>query len=193
MTQNFQELPTGFEDFHPTNVPKGMKDYAIKVEITPEQQNQLNYHKLNVLRENHQYIKSHPEIKNVVNLLLKEVLRRRPSTDIDLFMVNYFFQNLNEFSKIIYGSDFTSKKSKQPTDIASEYCISVSSLRHYNPERYGDSLTSSDSSGIVVLEQAGKNKAIDLQSQAKSLNTSKIICESILNDLVDNFSTNELS
>ncbi|XP_028135410.1 uncharacterized protein LOC114330285 [Diabrotica virgifera virgifera] len=87
-------------DFHPCDVPSGLKDYKLS-EITDDQQIELNNFKLDRIKEDHIYLKNHPEIKFIVNNLIRAVLKKRPQFDIEAFFVDYLLNNRIYFQELI--------------------------------------------------------------------------------------------
>lgn len=59
-------------------------------------------YKLNVIRENHMYLKNHPEIRIVVDFLLKAILKVRPN--IKQILAKYLLDNVDELKEAIKNS-----------------------------------------------------------------------------------------
>lgn len=56
--------------FHPADPPHGMQNYDIGA-LTRDQKQALNKMKMNTRRENEIYLKSHPEVKGLITILLR--------------------------------------------------------------------------------------------------------------------------
>lgn len=94
------EILTKQEDFFPTDPPHGMKDFQFD-ELTKKQREHLNNFKMKTIRENHRYLKEHPEIKTVVKLLFHAVLKERPNIKVCDFFAKYVIKNYGLLSTIL--------------------------------------------------------------------------------------------
>ncbi|XP_057672194.1 uncharacterized protein LOC130903861 [Diorhabda carinulata] len=101
-------------DFHPSDVPIGMKPYNLK-EITHKQQEQLNRFKLEQIRKNHRYLKAHPEIKCITSTLLRAILKTRPTYEIKEFFTRYVVENRSKLEELIENT--RSGVTKSETDL----------------------------------------------------------------------------
>ncbi|XP_045470663.1 uncharacterized protein LOC123677954 isoform X2 [Harmonia axyridis] len=75
--------------YHPTDSPRGTLFYNLE-ELTEDQQIQLNALKINTIRDDEKYLAAHPEIRAIVVLLLRVLLRRRPMIKIHEFIAKFF-------------------------------------------------------------------------------------------------------
>ncbi|KAF2905157.1 hypothetical protein ILUMI_01017, partial [Ignelater luminosus] len=76
-------------DYHPCNSPRGMLYYDLNV-LTSEQQTELNKFKRDVVREDERYLAKHPEVRALVALITRQVLKYRPRTDLPQFIGSFF-------------------------------------------------------------------------------------------------------
>ncbi|KAF7287191.1 uncharacterized protein LOC143193614 [Rhynchophorus ferrugineus] len=82
-------------DFNSTDAPKGMEIYNMEY-LTRDQQNSLNHHKAETIRENNKYLFEHPEIQAILQIIIRKLLIERPSHDIEMFISKYFLENYEE-------------------------------------------------------------------------------------------------
>ncbi|XP_019755999.2 uncharacterized protein LOC109534693 [Dendroctonus ponderosae] len=85
-------------DFHPCDTPRGM-DYFDLACLTKEQQQRLNNHKIEVVRQHQKFLYRNPEIRAVIHVIMKKILLERPSHDVDRFIGNYFLHNWEAISE----------------------------------------------------------------------------------------------
>ncbi|XP_044751262.1 uncharacterized protein LOC123311409 [Coccinella septempunctata] len=75
--------------YHPTDSPRGTLYYNLE-ELTENQQIQLNALKINTIREDEKYLATHPEVRAIIVLLLRVLLRRRPMIKVHEFIAKFF-------------------------------------------------------------------------------------------------------
>lgn len=99
MADDSEHLPE-YLDFHPADTPRGMLSYNTD-DLTNYQKERLNEYKRNVIRENYTYLKSHPEIKALVQFLLKGILKARPQIKLTHFLGKFLTDNYEELLEIV--------------------------------------------------------------------------------------------
>lgn len=128
-------------DFHPCDPPRGMSSYKLD-DLTNYQKEKLNDYKLNVIRENHRYLKNHPEIRIVVDFLLKVILKVRPNIKLTQFLAKYLVDNFEELKEAVENSVLN---------------LSVESLdeKEFVSSQFRESSTESMCKGIIqnILDQ----------------------------------------
>ncbi|KAL1513382.1 hypothetical protein ABEB36_002801 [Hypothenemus hampei] len=111
-------------DFHPCDTPFNM-DYFDLSCLTPTQQYSLNNHKVKVVREHQKYLNKNPEIRAVLQIIMRKLLLERPTHDINQFIGKYFSENwqdiLDEVAKYVEKMPFaTSGEPSSEKDMTSE-------------------------------------------------------------------------
>ncbi|XP_050302981.1 uncharacterized protein LOC126740855 [Anthonomus grandis grandis] len=100
--------------FHPCDVPRGMEPYDLQC-LTRLQQLRLNNHKIEVIRENQAYLYKTPEIRAVVQIIIRKLLLDRPSHDIQKFIGQYFRNHSNTILEEI--NEYVDKYPRKPSPI----------------------------------------------------------------------------
>ncbi|CAG9853846.1 unnamed protein product [Phyllotreta striolata] len=76
------------------------------VKLTQEQQSNLYKLKLNFLKDNHRYLKEHPEIKTLINILLYAVIKARPEDkSVQEFLAEFLQDNYDIVWKLLYKTE----------------------------------------------------------------------------------------
>ncbi|KAK4874820.1 hypothetical protein RN001_014180 [Aquatica leii] len=88
MTDDTEFIQTHI-DFHPCSTPHGTLHYDLKY-LTPNQQNFLNEYKYIEIRENEKYLAQHPEIRALIVLALRSVLRAKPRINVHHHIGEFF-------------------------------------------------------------------------------------------------------
>ncbi|XP_031353500.1 uncharacterized protein LOC116178206 [Photinus pyralis] len=78
-------------NFHPCNTPRGTKYYDTKI-LTTCQKDRLRELKKEKVRENEQYLATHPEIRALVALATRHVLQERPRAKLHEHIAHFFSQ-----------------------------------------------------------------------------------------------------
>ncbi|XP_078050751.1 uncharacterized protein LOC144477136 [Augochlora pura] len=86
---NQMDDPSSKRPFHPKDPAHGTRNYDVGV-LSKNQKRKLNLRKATVRNENDIYLKAHPEIKALISLLLKCVLRSQPNVDVHETMGEFF-------------------------------------------------------------------------------------------------------
>ncbi|CAH0564521.1 unnamed protein product [Brassicogethes aeneus] len=102
----YDALPENF-DFLSTDIPRGTKNYNLSF-LTPEQQESINRFKVQTIKENNIYLNKTPEVKAIISLLLQRVFLKRPSTDVLIYMAQFF--NRSKYDVIDDITEYYAKK-----------------------------------------------------------------------------------
>ncbi|XP_029168005.1 uncharacterized protein LOC114938298 [Nylanderia fulva] len=102
--------------FHPADPPHGMQNYDIGA-LTRDQKQALNKMKMNTRRENEIYLKSHPEVKGLITILLRHILSKEPLIDIPEVVGTFFNRPRREIVADLL--DYLSSVDKRPDIIDS--------------------------------------------------------------------------
>ncbi|CAG9768983.1 unnamed protein product [Ceutorhynchus assimilis] len=134
--------------FHPGDVPRGMTNYDYAC-LTKKQQQRLNNHRVEIMRENQNYLFKHPEIRGVIQIVLRQLLRERPSHDIHTYVSNWFAANTENIFK-----DVNKYVEKVQKPIPVESKTQVKEEKHVKLEdRVFDGITSKSSSEELLPDE----------------------------------------
>lgn len=122
MADDSEHLPEHF-DFHPCDPPRGMYFYNTD-DLTDYQKEKLNEYKLKVIRDNYKYLKNHPEIKALIQFLLKGILKARPKIKLTQFLSQYLVENLEDIHETIDASRLNTEHSLGTKKSSSESSFS---------------------------------------------------------------------
>ncbi|XP_023290444.1 uncharacterized protein LOC111674385 [Orussus abietinus] len=75
--------------FHPTDPPYGMRNYDVGC-LSAEQKLILNKVKMSQRRQNEIYLSAHPEIRGLISILLRYVLRKKPRENVHETVGEFF-------------------------------------------------------------------------------------------------------
>ncbi|XP_044266397.1 uncharacterized protein LOC123012501 isoform X2 [Tribolium madens] len=98
-----------FMDFHPCNTSHGMKDYILE-DLTSDQQFKLNVQKREQIRSNQQYLAEHPEIRGLIVMILRLLMKKKPKYDIYEVIGQYFTKPSVDLKQEVY--DYLDERSK---------------------------------------------------------------------------------
>ncbi|XP_017783266.1 PREDICTED: uncharacterized protein LOC108567361 [Nicrophorus vespilloides] len=76
-------------DYHSCDTPRGSL-YFNTSSLTKNQQKQLNTFKIDTIRSDEMYLKSHPEVRAFSSLILQYVLKKKPRKDIHNTVYEFF-------------------------------------------------------------------------------------------------------
>ncbi|KAG5900671.1 hypothetical protein JTB14_005936 [Gonioctena quinquepunctata] len=138
MADDSQKIPD-YLNFHPCNTPRGMSYYKLDI-LTKEQKKELFDQKLELVRDNQRYLKRHPEIRAVVSLVLKTVLKARPKVKVRHFLANYFAEHSDVIKKTIEECSIVKSLSLASEELGSELAEESSSSSSESLEFEGSSL-----------------------------------------------------
>lgn len=99
MADDSEHVPE-YLDFYPADAPRGMLYYNTDV-LTDYQKAQLKEYKLNIIRENQDYLRRHPEVKIIVQFLLKGILKARPKIKLTQFLAQFLVDNFDEIKETV--------------------------------------------------------------------------------------------
>ncbi|CAH1109071.1 unnamed protein product [Psylliodes chrysocephalus] len=89
-----------------------------KSDLTEEQKKKFFTFKLQYLRENHKYLKEHPEIKTLINLLLHTLMRARPEEkDIQEFIADFLTDNFRKIERLLYRPQTKEEEKEEPVHL----------------------------------------------------------------------------
>ncbi|TGZ47160.1 Uncharacterized protein DBV15_06097 [Temnothorax longispinosus] len=125
--------------FHPADPPHGMQNYDVGA-LTRDQKQALNEMKMNTRKENEIYLKSHPEIRGFIGILLRHVLSKQPLIDIPEVVGTFFNRPRREIVADLL--DYLSSADER-SDITDDLRREV--FRTTNVEASGSNNSSSDS------------------------------------------------
>ncbi|XP_077266238.1 uncharacterized protein LOC143899669 [Temnothorax americanus] len=125
--------------FHPADPPHGMQNYDVGA-LTRDQKQALNEMKMNTRKENEIYLKSHPEIRGFIGILLRHVLSKQPLIDIPEVVGTFFNRPRREIVAELL--DYLSSADER-SDITDDLRREV--FRTTNVEASGSNDSSSDS------------------------------------------------
>ncbi|EFA04034.2 uncharacterized protein LOC103313082 [Tribolium castaneum] len=91
-----------FMEFHPCNIPHGMKDYILK-DLTSAQQIKLNVRKREQIRTDQQYLSEHPEIRGLIVMILRLLMKKKPKYDIYEVIGQYFTKPSVDLKQDVYN------------------------------------------------------------------------------------------
>ncbi|XP_043797857.1 uncharacterized protein LOC122717661 [Apis laboriosa] len=83
------QFPKNFRPFHPKDPPSGTLNYDLGA-LSKHQKSSLNSRKTIEIRRNEMYLKNHPEIKGLISILLRNVLRKHCSTNVHEIIGEFF-------------------------------------------------------------------------------------------------------
>ncbi|XP_074025951.1 uncharacterized protein [Leptinotarsa decemlineata] len=165
-------------DFHPCNTPRGMTYYKLE-DLTTEQKRKLFEQKLDIVRENQKYLNKHPEVRAVIALVLRAVLKARPKIKLRYFLAKYFVENFDKIKATI--ESFATPQS-------STEMIVDDNLIDDNTE--SDSFSSSSSidsdepSFLCVIEGQSSYDLLPKQARGESKPETLLICSQILEEII---------
>ncbi|CAH1369286.1 unnamed protein product [Tenebrio molitor] len=193
-------------EFHPCNRPHGMKDYVLS-DLTAEQQMKLNVRKREQIRTDQKYLAAHPEIRGLIVMILRILLKSRPKFDIYEAIGQYFTKSSVDLKEEIYAyleerqnilavnSTIVIQKSKT----ASQDTSSVGYFRDEDEEseKLVQTEDMEEAEGTEELEdhihnlgvrweQAQKAKETAEELEKISLSSTGKLCQGILNDILEN-------
>ncbi|KAG5900672.1 hypothetical protein JTB14_005937 [Gonioctena quinquepunctata] len=145
--------------------------------LTSEQKKQLSDTKLDIVRENQKYLKKHPEIRAVVELVLKAVLKARPKVKVRHFLAEYFAENSDEIKKTIEECSIA-KSVSILSDETDQYLGKDESYSLSGSLEYQDSTLSflfKDRSSFYLQDA---EVPVDPETM--------MICRKVINDVLDN-------
>ncbi|KAL3281220.1 hypothetical protein HHI36_004434 [Cryptolaemus montrouzieri] len=87
--------------FHPTDTPRGTMYYNLE-ELTDSQQIKLNSLKIDTIRQDEKYLAAHPEIRAIVVLLMRMLLRHRPMIKVHEFIAKFFNRSESDIQDEVY-------------------------------------------------------------------------------------------
>ncbi|XP_049822158.1 O-glucosyltransferase rumi homolog isoform X3 [Aethina tumida] len=80
-------------------------------DLVSEQQTKLNELKYKTIKENHEYLKEHPEVEAIIVLILRKVFLRQKPTNVVQFVAQYFHQSFYDIEDEIV--EYLKKKGKK--------------------------------------------------------------------------------
>ncbi|KAK9879763.1 hypothetical protein WA026_006825 [Henosepilachna vigintioctopunctata] len=112
---------TNFTPFHPADTPRGTLYYNLD-ELTSSQQSKLNDLKIDTIREDHKYLAKNPEIRAIIALLLRKLMRHRPIIKIHEFIARFFSRSSADIQEEIleYLDQRETKSIKEKLSIKEE-------------------------------------------------------------------------
>lgn len=143
MADDSEHLPEDL-DFHPCDPPRGMFFYNTD-DLTDYQKEKLRKYKLKVIKDNYKYLKNHPEIKTLVQFLMKGILKARPKIKPNRFLAQLLFDNLEEVHEIIDAAKLNSSELSLDTKKSSE---SSSSSEQYKSDVTSNSTSELDAQSV---------------------------------------------
>lgn len=171
MTDDSENIP-GYLDFHPCDAPKGMLFYNLR-DLTDKQKLMLKEYKLNIMRENQTYLKNHPEIKVVVQYLLKAILKARPKIKLTQFLSQILIKEWKHIEECVKNAELDAYESHKPSNRhSSEQShntqLNFDGILHQMDNEYdskkningGESLKSNEKSNTDIIELLYTNSSL---------------------------------
>lgn len=159
MVDNSEHQPE-YLDFYPCDPPKGMLSYNLE-DLTDLQKEKLIEYKYKVMRENQAYLKNHPEVKLIVQFLLKGILKARPQIKLTKFLAEYIINRFEELEEILESNstatslvgqnaiESVTPKSHQKSNDSFEEMLSQVSIKSICDETMGEILNRVEASLVT--------------------------------------------
>ncbi|KAJ3654913.1 hypothetical protein Zmor_014065 [Zophobas morio] len=205
MADNSWDVDT-IMDFHPCNIPHGMKNYVLQ-DLTPDQQTKLNVYKREQIRTDQKYLAAHPEIRGLIIMILRLLLKTKPVFDIYEVVGQYFTKSsvdlkeeiyayLEEREQILSANSFAAMIHQK--DLSLSLYLEQEG-EQYEGERYEEEPSIKDEKESISLEESyeyhdeeeSKRKEFEIDEDRISVNICREVLDEILelvHDEVDNIS-----
>ncbi|XP_019877147.2 uncharacterized protein LOC109605024 [Aethina tumida] len=97
-------------DFNASSPAEGTTRNFIH-DLESDQQRKFNQLKCRTIKENHEYLKQHPEVEAIIVLILRKVFLRQKSSNVLQFVAEYFQQPFFDIEDEIV--DYLKKRGKK--------------------------------------------------------------------------------
>ncbi|CAH1959683.1 unnamed protein product [Acanthoscelides obtectus] len=168
-------------DFHPANTPRGMTCHKV-ADLDPIQQISLNQHKLQIVRENHKYLNSHREVSVAIKLVMDEILKTRPLSNIPVFISTFFKKNHQEIATKMQAAVEKRKEQEENQRVKEELETQTGVKIHSEHSILGemkdlDQITLDYLAYQDVLDEAGESEQAE--------DDAVFVCYEIVQDIVN--------